>query len=87
MLKGEYPTGSELAALIRINNPQINAKVLPSGGMEQGQDPLEYITQTITAVNADETTPDYPEGVYIIKDRIIQVIDGNVIPVPLSSLN
>ena len=87
MLKGEYPTGSELAALIRINNPQINAKVLPSGGMEQGQDPLEYITQTITAVNADETTPDYPEGVYIIKDRIIQVIDGNVIPIPLSSLN
>ena len=87
MLKGEYPTGSELAALVRINNPQINAKVLPSGGMEQGQDPLEYITQSVAAVNADETTPDYPEGVYIIKDRIIQVVEGQVIPIPLSSLN
>ena len=86
ILKEEYPTGTELAALIRINNPELDAKVLPSGGMAQNQDPLEYITQSVAAVNADETTPDYPEGVYIIKDRIIQVVEGQVIPISLNQL-
>jgi len=86
ILKEQYPTGTELAALIRINNPELDAKVLPSGGMEQGQDPLEYITQSVAAVNEDETTPDYPEGVYIIKDRIIQVVEGQVIPISLNQL-
>ena len=86
ILKEEYPTGTELAALIRINNPELDAKVLPSGGMKQNQDPLEYITQSVAAVNADETTPDYPEGVYIIKDRIIQVVEGQVIPISLNQL-
>ena len=86
ILKEEYPTGTELAALIRINNPELDAKVLPSGGMEQGQDALEYITQSVAAVNNDETTPDYPEGVYIIKDRIIQVVEGQVIPISLHQL-
>jgi len=86
ILKEEYPTGTELAALIRINNPELDAKVLPSGGMEQGQDALEYITQSVAAVNNDETTPDYPEGVYIIKDRIIQVVEGQVIPISLNQL-
>jgi hypothetical protein len=86
ILKEQYPTGTELAALVRINNPELDAKVLPSGGMEQGQDPLEYITQSVAAVNADETTPDYPEGVYIIKDRIIQVVEGQVIPISLNQL-
>ena len=83
---GEMPSGDALRQIISIKNPELNAKTLPSGDIPQGMDALDYITQTITAVNADETTPDYPEGVYIIKDRIIQVIDGNVIPIAINQL-
>jgi hypothetical protein len=84
---GEMPQGDALRTLISINNPGLNAKTLPSGKMKQGQDPLEYITQVITAVNKDPKTPDYPEGIYVIKDTIIKVIDGNVIPIPINALN
>jgi len=85
MEKGDMFQGSELASLLRVKKG-IDAKVLPSGKMEQGQDPLEYITSVVTTVNADETTPDYPDGVYVIKDRIIQVLEGKVIPVSINQL-
>ena len=49
-------------------------------------DALDYITQQITTINNDETTPDYPEGFYVIKDRIIKVIDGKVIPISINQL-
>ena len=85
MEKGDMFQGSELASLLRVKKG-IDAKVLPSGQMEQGQDPLDYITSVVATVNADETTPDYPDGVYVIKDRIIQVMDGQVIPVSINQL-
>jgi len=85
---GEMPQGDALRTLISINNPGLNAKTIPSGKMKQGQDPLEYITQVITAVNSDPETPTYPAGVYIIKDTIIQVDgEGNVTPIPINALN
>jgi len=84
--QGEYPKGDALRQIISINNPQLNAKVLPTGDMPTGSDALEYATTMINTRNNDETTPDYPEGVYIIKDRVIQVIDGQVIPVPINKL-
>ena len=83
---GEYPQGDALRQTISINNPELNAKVLPTGDIPQGMDALDYITQQITTINNDETTPDYPEGVYIIKDRIIQVIEGKVIPISINQL-
>ena len=85
MEKGDMFQGSELASLLRVKKG-IDAKVLPSGKMEQGQDPLEYITSVVATVNADETTPDYPDGVYVIKDRIIQVTEGQVIPISINQL-
>ena len=85
MEKGDMFQGSELASLLRVKKG-IDAKVLPSGKMEQGQDPLDYITQIVATTNADETTPDYPDGVYVIKDRIIQVLEGQVIPVSINQL-
>jgi hypothetical protein len=85
MEKGDMFQGTELASLLRVKKG-IDAKVLPSGKMEQGQDPLDFIVSQVAAVNADETTPDYPEGVYVIKDRIIQVIDGQVVPVSINQL-
>ena len=85
MEKGDMFQGSELASLLRVKKG-IDAKVLPSGKMEQGQDPLDYITQIVATTNADETTPDYPDGVYVIKDRIIQVLEGQVIPISVNQL-
>ena len=85
MEKGDMFQGSELASLLRVKKG-IDAKVLPSGKMEQGQDPLEYITSVVATVNADHATPDYPDGVYVIKDRIIQVLEGQVIPVSINQL-
>ena len=83
---GEYPVGDALRQAISINNPQLNAKVIPYGDMPTGADALEYVTTVINKRNNDETTPDYPEGVYIIKDRIIQVIDGQVMPISINQL-
>jgi len=84
--QGEYPKGDALRQIISINNPQLDAKVLPTGDMPTGSDALEYATNMIMTQNNDETTPDYPEGIYVIKDRVIQVIDGQVIPVPINKL-
>ena len=85
MEKGDMFQGSELASLLRVKKG-IDAKVLPSGKMEQGQDPLDYIIGQVAAVNADPATPDYPDGVYVIKDRIIQVVEGQVVPVSINQL-
>jgi hypothetical protein len=84
--QGEYPKGDALRQIISINNPQLDAKVIPTGDMPTGADALEYAASMINKRNNDETTPDYPEGVYVIKDRVIQVIDGQVIPVPINKL-
>ena len=84
--QGEYPVGDALRQIISINNPQLDAKVIPYGDMPTGADALEYVTTVINKRNNDETTPDYPEGVYIIKDRIIQVIDGQVMPISINQL-
>lgn len=84
--KGEFPQGDELRKLISLRNPELNAKTLPSGDIPTNVDALDYIVAQVAAVNADETTPDYPEGVYVIKDRIIQVIDGQVVPISVNQL-
>ena len=83
---GEMPTGDKLRTLISIRNPELGAKTLPTGEIPQNVDAFDYIVGKVAAVNADETTPDYPEGIYVIKDRVIQVIDGNVRNIPLNEL-
>ena len=86
MLKDEMPTGSNLAGLISINNPELNIKVLPTKDLGNA-DPIDYMTEIVTTVNADETTPDYPAGVYVLKDKVIQITEeGSVIPVPINAL-
>ena len=86
MLKDDMPTGSNLAGLISINNPKLNIKVLPTKDLGNA-DPIDYMTKIVTTVNADETTPDYPAGVYVLKDKVIQITEeGAVIPVPISAL-
>jgi hypothetical protein len=85
--EGTLIEGAELANLIRgQTSGKISPKVLPVTGFKVGQDPLEFATNIIMKQNNDETTPDYPDGVYVIKDRIIQVMDGQVIPVSINQL-
>jgi len=80
---GELIEGTELASLIRgKTSGKVSPKVLPVTGFKTGQDPLEFATSIIMKQNNDETTPDYPEGTYIIKDRVIYVDgNGNITPV------
>ena len=80
---GELIEGNELASLIRgKTNGKVSPKVLPVTGFKVGQDPIEFATSIIMKQNNDETTPDYPEGTYIIKDRVIYVDgNGNITPV------
>ena len=86
MLKDEMPTGSNLAGLISINNPELNIKVLPTKDLGNA-DPIDYMTKIVTTVNADETTPNYPAGVYVLKDKVIQITEeGAVVPVPINAL-
>ena len=78
MVKGDMLQGSELASLLRIKKG-VDAKVLPSTGIKPDQDALEFAQAQILAVNNDPETPNYPAGVYVIRDRIIQVDEqGNV---------
>jgi len=86
MLKDDMPSGSNLASLISINNPELNIKTLPTKDLGNA-DPIDYMTQIVATVNADETTPDYPAGVYVLKDKVIQITEeGSVIPVPINAL-
>jgi len=86
MLKDDMPSGSNLAGLISINNPELNVKVLPTKDLGNA-DPIDYMTKIVTTVNADETTPDYPAGVYVLKDKVIQITEeGAVVPVPINAL-
>lgn len=85
MLKGDYPTGKNLARTVSINNPGLNIKVIPSTGIKPDKDTIEYITEIVEA-NQEKGTP-FPAGVYVIKDRIIQVDEtGTVTPIPISAL-
>jgi len=86
MLKDDMPSGSNLASLISINNPELNIKTLPTKDLGNA-DPVDYMTKIVATVNADETTPDYPAGVYVLKDKVIQITEeGAVVPVPISAL-
>jgi len=84
---GELIEGNELASLIRgKTDGKVSPKVLPVTGFKVGQDPIEFATNIIMQQNNDETTPDYPEGTYIIKDRVIYV-DGNGNITPVNNLS
>ena len=84
MLKGDYPSGKNLARLVSINNPGANIKVIPSTGMKPDDDTIDYITQVVTA--ATEAGKPFPPGNYVIKDQIIQVDEtGTVTPIPISA--
>jgi len=85
MLKGDYPTGKNLARTVALKNPGLDIKVIPSTGIKPDKDTIEYITEIVEA-NQEKGTP-FPAGVYVIKDRIIQIDEtGTVTPIPISAL-
>jgi hypothetical protein len=74
MIKGDMLKGNDLASLLRIKKG-IDAQVISTAGMDADQDALTYVTKLI---EEKEGTP-YPEGVYVISDRIVKVdAQGNV---------
>ena len=74
MIKGDMLKGNDLASLLRIKKG-IDAKVISTADMDADQDALTYVTKLI---EEKEGTP-YPEGVYVISDRIVKVdAQGNV---------
>ena len=78
MIKGEMLKNNDLASLLRIKKG-IDAKVIPSTGKPADKDHLEWVTEIITAYNNNPETGTYPEGVYVVSDRIISVdAQGNV---------
>ena len=78
MVKDDMPKGNDLAALLRLKKG-IDAKVIPTTGKPADKDNLDYVTEIITKYNENPETGTYPEGVYIISDRIISVdAQGNV---------
>jgi hypothetical protein len=72
MIKSDMLKGNDLAALFRIKKG-IDAKVISTEKMGADQDALIYVTN-LMADKKKEGTP-YPEGHYIISDRIV-VVDG-----------
>jgi len=72
MIKSDMLKGDELASLFRIKKG-IDAKVISTAKMGADQDALTYVKK-IMADKKKEGTP-YPEGYYVISDRIV-VVDG-----------
>ena len=78
MIKGEMFKGNDLASLLRLTKG-IDAKVIPTTGKPADKDNLDYVKDIITKYNENPETGTYPEGVYVISDRIISVdAQGNV---------
>ena len=78
MIKGEMFKGNDLASLLRLKKG-IDAKVIPTTGKPADKDNLDYVKDIITKYNENPETGTYPEGVYVISDRIISVdAQGNV---------
>jgi len=78
MVKDQMPKNNELASLLRVKKG-IDAKVIPSTNKPTDKDHLQWVTEIITNYNEDPKPGTYPEGVYIVSDRIISVdAQGNV---------
>ena len=75
---GTAPIGKELATILRITEG-IDAKVIPSSELKQGQDEVEFMTGEIAKAN--ETGTPVPPGYYVISGRVLIVDEtGNIKP-------
>jgi hypothetical protein len=74
---GKFASGSDLAGLARTKGIEVT-KVLPIKDIPDGISAIDYIT-TITE-NAKKGGKPYPEGHYVIKDRLVEIdVNGNII--------
>jgi len=75
---GTAPIGKELATILRITEG-IDAKVIPSSELKQGQDEIEFMTGEIA--KAKETGTPVPPGHYVISGRVLIVDEtGKITP-------
>jgi hypothetical protein len=85
-LRTGMPTSDQLNQLISINNPELNLKTIPIKDMGQ-KDPITYIAEIVSSVNNDPSTPNYPAGNYVIKDKVVQITEeGTITPIPINQL-
>jgi hypothetical protein len=85
-LRTGMPQGDQLNQLVSLNNPELNLKTIPTQDMGQ-KDPITYIAEIVSSVNNDPSTPNYPAGNYVIKDKVVQITEeGNITPIPINQL-
>ena len=79
-LKGETPTGGDLAHMLRSSSEGIDAVVLPIK-IPTGQDALEVATETVKETWTNPELPKIDPGYYVVSNRVIIVDEqGNVTP-------
>ena len=78
IIKGEEPTGSTLASILRATEG-VDAKVIDTSQKPQGKDALDWVTG-IVKKSHEEGKP-HPAGTFVVSNRVL-IIDeqGNVTP-------
>jgi hypothetical protein len=75
--KGDAPTGNTLATILRATKG-IDAKVIPSSKLGEGQDPISFLTAQVAQAQKDGTLQ---PGAFVISDRVLIVDEqGNITP-------
>tara|TARA_R100001443_G_scaffold89463_1_gene95964 strand:- start:88 stop:648 length:561 start_codon:yes stop_codon:yes gene_type:complete len=75
--KGDAPTGNTLATILRATKG-IDAKVIPSSKLGEGQDPISFLTAQVAQAQQDGTLQ---PGAFVISDRVLIVDEqGNITP-------
>ena len=75
--RGEVPTGNTLATILRATEG-IDAKVIPSSKLGEGEDPISFLTKQVAQAKEDGT---FQPGAVVISSRVLIVDEaGNIKP-------
>jgi hypothetical protein len=75
--RGEVPTGNTLATILRATEG-IDAKVIPSSKLGEGEDPISFLTKQVDQAKKDGTLQ---PGAVVISSRVLIVDEeGNITP-------
>ena len=75
--RGEVPTGNTLATILRATEG-IDAKVIPSSKLGEGEDPISFLEKQVAQAKEDGT---FQPGAVVISSRVLIVDEaGNIKP-------
>ena len=75
--RGEVPTGNTLATILRATEG-VDAKVIPSSKLGEGEDPISFLEKQVAQAKEDGT---FQPGAVVISSRVLIVDEaGNVKP-------